>query len=74
MSFGGSIANGIVVISGVCWGWFLGGPYNFLICFLSQSDSSILRPIPGGLDPLFPLIHSDGKLQVQEKSTWLEFE
>lgn len=48
--------------SGACCGLFLGGPYSLLICLLSVSDSSVLRPIPGGLDPSFALIHSDGKL------------
>ena len=64
--FGVSIGNGTTVVSGAvaCCGLLLGGPYNFLICFLSQSDSSMLRPIPGGLEPLFPLIHSDGKLNI----------
>ena len=64
--FGVSTGNGTAVVSGAstCCGLFLGGPYNFLICFLSQSDSSMLRPIPGGLEPLLPLIHSDGKLKV----------
>ena len=50
---------GLVVISR---GRFLGGPYNFLMCILSCSDSSWLRPIPRGLPP--PLIHSAGKLDT----------
>ena len=55
----GPVVVSLLVVGPTSGGRCLGGPYNFLMCTLSCSDSSWLRPIPRSVPPL---IHSAGKL------------